>query len=97
MGLLKIYKDQKALSEMLTFAGWRCGFTESDKAALARDAGVVRDALLQPVGCAAVSRGGREGVSEEEFDRAVWTILAVVVGMWLSGALEACPTVEPRG
>lgn len=87
--MFESFKSNPTLEMMLTFTGWRGGFSQADKDALARSLDTIRTAMVQPVGATAVAkRSNRRCVTDAEFDRAVMVTVASAMAMWLSGALE---------
>lgn len=89
------FKLNPTLEMMLTFTGWRGGFSQADKDALARSLDTIRTAMVQPVGATQDAKlRGKECVTDEEFDRAVMVTIAAAMSMWLSGALEKAEVVE---
>ena len=92
--MLKSFKHNPTLEAMLSFAGWQGGFSESDKRAMAESLNTIRTALVQPFGANAdAKRRDSNCVTDVEFDRAVMTVLACSMVMWLSGALDKTPCV----
>lgn len=83
------FKSKQTLEMMLTFTGWRGGFSQADKDALARSLDTIRTAMVQPVGSTSdAKRRDSRCVTDAEFDRAVMVTVASAMAMWLSGALE---------
>ena len=83
------FKLNQTLEAMLTFTGWRGGFSQADKDALASSLDTIRTAMVQPVGATQDSkRRDSRCVTDAEFDRAVMVTIASAMAMWLSGALE---------
>lgn len=85
---------QPTLEAMLTFQGWSHGFTASDRDAMKEACGVIRTAVVQPIG---LSRKGwpsgenpklAGAVGEAEYDRAVMQIMCGSMALWLSGKLD---------
>ena len=92
--MLKSFKHNPTLEAMLSFAGWQGGFSESDKRAMSESLNTIRTALVQPFGANAdAKRRDSKCVTDVEFDRAVMTVLACSMVMWLSGALDKTPCV----
>ncbi len=92
--MLKSFKHNPTLETMLSFAGWQGGFSESDKRAMAESLNTIRTALVQPFGANAdAKRRDSNCVTDVEFDRAVMTVLACSMVMWLSGALDTVQCV----
>lgn len=89
------FKLNQTLEAMLTFTGWRGGFSQADKDALARSLDTIRTAMVQPVGATSdAKRRGKECVTDAEFDRAVMVTITAAMAMWLSGALDKVEVVE---
>lgn len=87
--MFESFKLNQTLEAMLTFTGWRGGFSQADKDALAESLDTIRTAMVQPVGATPdAKRRGQECVTDAEFDRAVMVTIASAMAMWLSGALE---------
>lgn len=83
------FKLNPTLEMMLTFTGWRGGFSQADKDALARSLETIRTAMVQPVGATPIAkRRNQRCVTDAEFDRAVMVTVTAAMTMWLSGALE---------
>ena len=92
--MLKSFKHNQTLEAMLSFAGWKGGFSESDKRAMAESLNTIRTALVQPFGANAdAKKRDSKCVTDVEFDRAVMTVLACSMVMWLSGALDTVQCV----
>lgn len=92
--MLKSFKHNPTLEAMLSFAGWQGGFSESDKRAMAESLNTIRTALVQPFGANAdAKKRDSKCVTDVEFDRAVMTVLACSMVMWLSGALDTVQCV----
>ena len=92
--MLKSFKHNPTLEAMLSFAGWKGGFSESDKRAMAESLNTIRTALVQPFGANAdAKRRDSKCVTDVEFDRAVMVVLSIALAMWLSGALDKTPCV----
>ena len=92
--MLKSFKHNQTLEAMLSFAGWKGGFSESDKRAMAESLNTIRTALVQPFGANAdAKKRDSKCVSDVEFDRAVMVVLSTALAMWLSGALDKTPCV----
>ena len=90
----KSFKHNLTLEAMLSFAGWKGGFSESDKRAMAESLNTIRTALVQPFGANAdAKRRDSNCVTDVEFDRAVMVVLSTALAMWLSGALDKTPCV----
>lgn len=88
------FRTNPTLEMMLTFTGWRGGFSQADKDALARSLETIRTALVQPVGATSnAKRRDQRCVTDVEFDRAVMVTVASAMAMWLSGALEKVEVV----
>lgn len=85
---LRELRDCSALSAMLTFQGWRGGFTASDRGEMERSLADIRAAICQPVGTHDVLRGGCL-VSDAAFERAVMNLIVAAMALWLSGKLDA--------
>lgn len=82
------------LEAMLTFTGWRGGFSQADKDALASSLDTIRTAMVQPVGAMSdAKRRDQRCVTDAEFDRAVMVTITAAMAMWLSGALEKVEAV----
>lgn len=89
------FKLNPTLEAMLTFTGWRGGFSQADKDALASSLDTIRTAMVQPVGATPdAKRRDQRCVTDAEFDRAVMVTIASAMAMWLSGALEKLEVVE---
>lgn len=87
--MFESFKLNPTLEAMLTFTGWRGGFSQSDKDALARSLETIRTAMVQPVGTTPdAKRRDQRCVTDAEFDSAVMVTIAAAMAMWLSGALE---------
>lgn len=83
------FKLNPTLEAMLTFTGWRGGFSQADKDSLARSLDTIRTAMVQPVGATSdAKRRVQRCVTDEEFDRAVMVTITAAMAMWLSGALD---------
>ena len=92
--MLKSFKHNPTLEAMLSFAGWQGGFIEPDKRAMAESLNTIRTALVQPFGANAdAKKRDSKCVTDVEFDRAVMTVLACSMVMWLSGALDTVQCV----
>ena len=92
--MLKSFQHNPTLEAMLSFAGWKGGFSESDKRAMAESLNTIRTALVQPFGANAdAKKRDSKCVTDVEFDRAVMTVLACSMVMWLSGALDTVQCV----
>ena len=92
--MLKSFQHNPTLEAMLSFAGWKGGFSESDKRAMAESLNTIRTALVQPFGANAdAKRRDSNCVTDVEFDRAVMTVLTCSMVMWLSGALDTVQCV----
>lgn len=88
------FRSNPTLEAMLTFTGWRGGFSQADKDALARSLDTIRTAMVQPVGATPdAKRSDQRCVTDAEFDRAVMVTIASAMAMWLSGALEKVEVV----
>lgn len=82
------------LEAMLTFTGWRGGFSQADKDALASSLDTIRTAMVQPAGATPdAKRRDQRCVTDAEFDRAVMVTITAAMAMWLSGALEKVEVV----
>lgn len=93
--MFETFKTNPTLEAMLTFTGWRGGFSQADKDALARSLETIRTAMVQPVGATSdAKRRGQRCVTDAEFDRAVMVTIASAMAMWLSGALYKVEVVE---
>lgn len=93
--MFESFKSNQTLESMLTFTGWRGGFSQADKDALAESLDTIRTALVQPVGATSdAKRRDSRCVTDAEFDRAVMVTIASAMAMWLSGALEKAEVVE---
>lgn len=87
--MLKSFKHNPTLEAMLSFAGWQGGFSESDKRAMSESLNTIRTALVQPFGATSdAKRRNPHCITDTEFDRAVMTVLACSMVMWLSGTLD---------
>ena len=87
--MFESFKSNQTLEAMLTFTGWRCGFSQADKDALASSLDTIMTAMVQPVGATPdAKRRDQRCVTDAEFDRAVMVTIAASMAMWLSGALE---------
>lgn len=87
--MFQSFRLNPTLEAMLTFTGWRGGFSQADKDALAESLDTIRTAMVQPVGATPdANRRGKRYVTDAEFDRAVMVTIASAMAMWLSGALE---------
>ena len=92
--MLKSFQHNPTLEAMLSFAGWKGGFSESDKRAMAESLNTIRTALVQPFGANAdAKRRDSNCVTDVEFDRAVMIVLSTALTLWLSGALDKTPCV----
>ena len=92
--MLKSFQHNPPLEAMLSFAGWKGGFSESDKRAMAESLNTIRTALVQPFGANAdAKKRDSKCVTDVEFDRAVMVVLSTALAMWLSGALDKTPCV----
>ena len=92
--MLKSFKHNQTLEAMLSCAGWKGGFSESDKRAMAESLNTIRTALVQPFGANAdAKKRDSKCVTDVEFDRAVMVVLSTALAMWLSGALDKTPCV----
>ena len=92
--MLKSFKHNPTLEAMLSFAGWKGGFSESDKRAMIESLNTIRTALVQPFGANAdAKKRDSKCVTDVEFDRAVIVVLSTALAMWLSGALDKTPCV----
>ena len=80
------FRHVPAMEAMLTFAGWRGGFTESDRESMAEGLNTIRTAMVQPVGTSASDRCPG-AVSDAEYGRAVMCVVASAMALWLSGRL----------
>lgn len=71
-------------------------FTESDRESMEDGLGVIRVALVQPVGqsCAVRVPGA---VSELEYDRAVMQVVCSAMQLWSSGRLDEVEVDDGRG
>ena len=93
--MFESFKANPTLEMMLTFTGWRGGFSQADKDALARSLGTIRTAMVQPAGVTSnAKRRDQRCVTDAEFDRAVMVTVASAMAMWLSGALEKVEVVD---
>ena len=93
--MFESFKANPTLEMMLTFTGWRGGFSQADKDALAMSLDTIRTALVQPVGSTPdAKRRNSRCVTGAEFDRAVMVTIASAMAMWLSGALERVEVVS---
>lgn len=89
------FKSNPTLEAMLTFTGWRGGFSQADKDALARSLDTIRTAMVQPVGATPDSKlRDKRCVTDSEFDRAVMVTITAAMAMWLSGAMEKVEVVS---
>ena len=92
--MLKSFQHNPTLEATLSFAGWKGGFSESDKRAMAESLNTIRTALVQPFGANAdAKKRDSKCVTDVEFDRAVMVVLSTALAMWLSGALDKTPCV----
>ena len=92
--MLKSFQHNPTLEAMLSFAGWKGGFSESDKRAMAESLNTIRTALVQPFGANAdAKKRDSKCVTDVEFDRAMMVVLSTALAMWLSGALDKTPCV----
>lgn len=83
------FNGNPTLEAMLTFTGWRGGFSQADKDALASSLDTIRTAMVQPVGATPnAKQRSQRCVTDAEFDRAVMVTITAAMAMWLSGALE---------
>ena len=88
------FRSNPTLEAMLTFTGWRGGFSQEDKDALVESLDTIRTAMVQPVGATPdAKRRDSRCVTDAEFDRAVMVVLSTALTMWLSGALDKTPCV----
>ena len=93
--MFKNFKANPTLEAMLTFTGWRGGFYQADKDALAESLDTIRTAIVQPAGATPdAKRRDHRCVTDAEFDRAVMVTITAAMAMWLSGALEKVEVVE---
>ena len=93
--MFESFKLNPTLEAMLTFTGWRGGFSQADKDALARSLDTIRTAMVQPVGATPdAKRRDSRCVTDAEFDRAVMVTITAAMAMWLSGALEKVEVVS---
>lgn len=92
---LTSFGHAQALESMMTFATWQGRFNESDREAMKEALGVIRTAIVQPVGASggAKARDAR-CVTDAEYDRAVMTVLCTAMLMWLSGALDSVEVAD---
>lgn len=58
--MFETFRTNPTLEMMLTFAGWRGGFSQADKDALARSLETIRTALAKPVGATPTVRAAQE-------------------------------------
>ena len=87
--MFESFKSNQTLDAMLTFTGWRGGFSKSDKDALAESLDTIRTAMVQPVGATQDAKlRDQRCVTDAEFDRAVMVTITAAMAMLLSGALE---------
>ena len=87
--MFESFKSNQTLEAMLTFTGWRGGFSKADKDALAESLDTIRTAMVQPVGATPDAKlRDKRCVTDAEFDRAVMVTITSAMAMWLSGALE---------
>lgn len=92
--MFESFRHYPSLEAMLSFSGWKGGFSESDKQAMAESLDTIRTALVQPFGASAdAKRRDSRCVTDVEFDRAVMVVLSCALTMWLSGALDKTPTI----
>lgn len=82
------FRMNPSLEMMLTFKGWSGGFTASDRDAMERGLNAIRTAMVQPVGTKAADRR-TDAVSDAEFSRAVLSVIASAMALWMSGRLDA--------
>ena len=88
------FQHNSPLEAMLTFATWQSEFTEHDKQALVESLDTIRTAMIQPVGATAdAKKRNSKCVTDMELDRAVMTVLATSMVLWLSGALDKTPCI----
>lgn len=93
--MFESFKLNPTLEAMLTFTGWRVGFSQADKDALASSLDTIRTAMVQPVGATPnAKQRSQMCVTDAEFDRAVMVTITAAMAMWLSGALEKVEVVE---
>lgn len=93
--MFESFKANPTLEMMLTFTGWRGGFSQADKDALAMSLDTIRTALVQPAGATPRAKQySKRCVTDAEFDRAVMVTIASAMAMWLSGALERVEVVS---
>lgn len=96
--MFETFKTNPTLEAMLTFTGWRGGFSQADKDALTMSLDTIRTAMVQPVGATPDSkRRDSRCVTDAEFDRAVMVTVASAMAMWLSGALDKVEVVSNEG
>lgn len=82
------FRHEPALEASLTFAGWKSGFSEADRDAMADGLSIIRTAMVQPVGATSAAKARRSGcVTDAEFDGAVVRVLGTAMCLWLSGKL----------
>ena len=87
--MFESFKNNPTLEAMLTFTGWRGGFSQADKDALASSLETIRTAMVQPVGATPnAKQRSQRCVTDAEFDRAVMVTITAAMAMWLSGAME---------
>lgn len=92
--MFESFKLNPTLETMLTFTGWRGGFSQADKDALASSLETIRTAMVQPVGVTPnAKQRSQRCVTDAEFDRAVMVTITAAMAMWLSGALERVEVV----
>ena len=90
------FRNCPALSTMLTFQGWRGGFTASDRDEMERSLADIRAAMCQPVGTHDVLRDGNI-VPDASFERAVMNLIVAAMALWLSGKLDAMEVDDGEG
>lgn len=84
---LREFRNCPALSAMLTFQGWRGGFTASDRDEMERSLADIRAAMCQPVGTHDALRDG-DIVSDAAFERAIMNLIVAAMALWMSGRLD---------
>lgn len=62
-------------------------FTESDRDAMAEGLGIIRTALVQPVGATSAASRVKGAVTGREYDRAVMQVICSAMQLWASGKL----------
>ena len=62
-------------------------FTESDRRAMVEGLGIIRTAMVQPVGATDAASRVKGAVTGREYDRAVMQVICSAMQLWSSGKL----------